>query len=142
MGSPAVPCSNSLSIWVITAGHFHIVGHQLASPFGHRVRIQLQKLGNLEVSAAAQFERLQAGIQSPLALVEQTGEQDNDRTQFAGSLGGPCRTGVHARFLEPHLPFQQLLPPLPTARSTVQEETRDKLASDPALPYQIAAAAP
>src|ERR1039457_3569018 len=43
---------------------------------GHGVRIQLQQRGQSLIAPAAQLQRLQAGIQTALALVQQPGEQD------------------------------------------------------------------
>src|SRR5215472_15250005 len=73
MGSPAVSGSSNFSISAITSGvffhrlapragfadpvHSHILSQQLASSFGHRVRVQLEKVGDLLVAAAAQLER-------------------------------------------------------------------------------------
>jgi hypothetical protein len=85
MGSPAVSGSNNLSISLITwvfffhrlaptacfpdPVHIHILREQLTAPFGYGVRIQLQKFGNLLISAATQLERLQAGVQPALLFV-------------------------------------------------------------------------
>jgi hypothetical protein len=116
---------------------FHILGHQLASPFGHRVRVQLQKFGDLPISAAPQLERLQTRVQAPLLFVEQTGEQDDSRVQFVGSLLGPHAAGRHARRFQTRLPRQHLLPPLLAVRGTVQVPVADLQAGEPALPDQM-----
>jgi hypothetical protein len=44
--------------------------------------VQIQKLGQLTITAMAQFERFQSGVQPPLLFVEQTIEQQDRGFQF------------------------------------------------------------
>ena len=62
--------------------HFHILGQQFPSSFGDRVRVQVEKVGDLAVST--QLERFQASVQTPLLFIEQAGKQHNRCSQFIG----------------------------------------------------------
>jgi hypothetical protein len=58
------------------------------------VRVQTENLRNLAISA--QLERLQAGVQTSLLLVEQTGEQDNRPCSSSETLPAGMSTGAAA----------------------------------------------
>jgi hypothetical protein len=86
--------------------HGHILRYKLASPLGHRVRVQLEKFGNLMVPATTQLERLQAGVQTPLLFVERTPEQDDSRPQFVGNSLTLRHTARHSGLFQTCLPRQ------------------------------------
>lgn len=93
IGSPAVSCRISSSIWEMTSGVFfrrraaaagfayavsrQVLFEQLAPAPGNRVRVHADELGNSLIPAVAQFERLQSCVQAPLLFIQQAGEQNN-----------------------------------------------------------------
>src|SRR5665213_1271666 len=85
----------------------HILSRQLPPPFGHGVWVRTEKFLNLPI--AAQTERLKAGVQTSLLLVEQAGEQDDRRTQLVGNTVG--RRADRCGGVRQRLPCPQLLLP-------------------------------
>ena len=55
--------------------------------------IEVEEVGQLTIAATAQFERLQAGIQTALLLVQQAVEQENRGFQLL--LGDLQYRGIH-----------------------------------------------
>ena len=101
------------------------------------MRIQIKKPGDLMVSPRTQLERLQASVQATLLLVKQTPEQDDGCLKFVRYLLGRNDTGIQAGLLETCLSRPQLLLSLLGVASTVQIQTGDHLADDPALADQL-----
>jgi hypothetical protein len=100
------------------------------------VRIQAKKPGQYAVTAAAEFEGLQAGVQTALLFIQEAVEQNQGRLGFgrgnlqAGSIGnGGDGFGAAA------------CQPLPLAGrgvlGSVEVKTRDEFARDLPLPHQL-----
>ena len=112
MGSPAVSCS--IKVWMASMtwgtlflsraarrprgapARFDVAGEQLAAAPGHGAGVDAQQLGDLGVSAVADLERLQPGIQPPLAFVEQAVEQHDGRLELVGQDPQPRAEGQAA----------------------------------------------
>jgi hypothetical protein len=99
------------------------------------VRVQAEKFRNPAISA--QLERLQAGVQTPLSFVKQTGEQDNRSPQFVGNITGGNADGRGASLVRQRLPRPQLLLPRTRLGGAIQIQAGDRLAGDPALCNQL-----
>jgi hypothetical protein len=62
----------------------HVAGEQLPPSPGHGGGVHTQKLCDLGVPAMADLERLQPGVQPPLAFVEEAVEQHDGGFELVG----------------------------------------------------------
>ena len=100
------------------------------------MRIEVEEVGQLVIAAAAQFQRLQSGIQTALLLVQQTIEQENRGFQFV--LGDRQHGRIRYSGDGLHGAARQQLAPLDvTVSGGVKVETGNHLASHAALLRQL-----
>lgn len=88
---------------------------QLPPPCGHGIRIHADECGDPLISAIAQFERLQSGIQAALLFIQPAEEQNNGRLQFLRNRFALGQTASHTRLGFKHPALSQLM--LPPSRS-------------------------
>src|SRR5262249_39054428 len=77
---------------------------------GDGVGIQVEEVGQLTITAPTQLERLQAGVEAALLLVQQAGEQEDGRLQFL--LRDLQQRGIHPRGEALHGAARKELPSL------------------------------
>src|SRR5205807_5283442 len=88
---------------------FDLSAQQLPPSFGHRVDIDSQKLRDLAVAALAYFVGLQAGVETPLPLIQQAVEQNDGGFQFRRRLRPQSRL-LHFPSRRPSFAPQALFP--------------------------------
>ena len=62
----------------------HIAVQEVVTSAGHGPHVQPQQVGDRLVAAVAHLERLQAGVQASLLLIEQAAKQDDRCPEFVG----------------------------------------------------------
>jgi len=139
-------------MWAITAGFFFgwlaspsratnapavdRACQQFPAPSGHRMKIQPEKLRQFPIAPMTQLMRLQPGIETPLALIQQTVEQKDGGFQFWQR----CRR--QQRFLDrpthrSRFPLQALLPLARGLPGQVHIDTADLPSLNSLLPVKM-----